>query len=144
MSALQEGSTATAHEAEKTAEPPKPEIKVDSIEPASMNSFKEKKTLASDCEKLVPPVANSHPDHSGSEADHNDLEGQLLNDSDIVDWNGPDDPENPMNWRKWKKTATIVLLCGVRMVTYVSVHFGDPLSSWKLMSRRSKGLWQPP
>lgn len=25
-----------------------------------------------------------------------------------TDWNGPDDPDNPLNWPKWKKTFYIV------------------------------------
>lgn len=28
----------------------------------------------------------------------------------IVDWNGPDDPENPMNWPSYRKWLTIGLI----------------------------------
>lgn len=28
---------------------------------------------------------------------------------DIVDWNGPDDPENPLNWPFWKRIAQVIL-----------------------------------
>lgn len=33
-------------------------------------------------------------------------------DPNLVDWDGPDDPGNPMNFKQWKKW-TIALMCGV-------------------------------
>lgn len=37
--------------------------------------------------------------------------------SNVVDYDGPDDPEHPVNWSYWKKVITVVLLCGVRLTT---------------------------
>lgn len=31
-------------------------------------------------------------------------------DPNIVDWDGPDDPENPLNWSTSRKTASIVIV----------------------------------
>lgn len=31
-------------------------------------------------------------------------------DDNIVDWNGPDDPENPLRWSKAQKNAHIVIV----------------------------------
>jgi hypothetical protein len=39
------------------------------------------------------------------------------NDPNIVDWDGPDDPENPMNWPTSKKIASIGL---VSLITLLS------------------------
>lgn len=27
----------------------------------------------------------------------------------VVDWDGPDDPQNPQNWPVWKQTMQVVL-----------------------------------
>lgn len=32
------------------------------------------------------------------------------------DWDGPDDPENPMNWPRWRKLYT-VLMAGLQSFT---------------------------
>lgn len=38
-------------------------------------------------------------------------------DPNVVDWDGPDDPENPMNWPASKKIANIGL---VSLITFLS------------------------
>jgi hypothetical protein len=38
-------------------------------------------------------------------------------DPEIVDFEGPEDPANPMNWSRWRKGLTILALCGLRLVT---------------------------
>ncbi|KAF4993930.1 hypothetical protein FDECE_13281 [Fusarium decemcellulare] len=38
-------------------------------------------------------------------------------DADVVDWDGPDDPENPMNWPDKKKWLNIVLISVLTLVT---------------------------
>ena len=40
-------------------------------------------------------------------------------DPDVVDWDGPDDPENPLNWPARKKWTLIGILAMVTLVTYV-------------------------
>jgi DHA1 family multidrug resistance protein-like MFS transporter len=44
-------------------------------------------------------------------------------DSLLVTWNGPDDPENPMNWSHWKK---IWVMCQVSLLTF-SVYIGSAI-----------------
>jgi hypothetical protein len=39
-------------------------------------------------------------------------------DPSIVDWDGPDDPANPLNWTKGKKWGLIACLGTVTLVTY--------------------------
>ena len=38
-------------------------------------------------------------------------------DPNIVDWDGPDDPTNPMNWPPWKVKAHIFLVSAITFVT---------------------------
>lgn len=38
-------------------------------------------------------------------------------DPNIVDWNGPTDPENPLNWSSPKKLATLFI---VTLITFLS------------------------
>ncbi|KAH6695340.1 polyamine transporter 3 [Plectosphaerella plurivora] len=38
-------------------------------------------------------------------------------DPNIVDWDGPDDPENPQNWPEKKKWTNIALISGLTLVT---------------------------
>lgn len=38
-------------------------------------------------------------------------------DPNIVDWNGPDDPENPLNWSSAKKFAAISIVSLVTMLS---------------------------
>lgn len=40
------------------------------------------------------------------------------NDLDVVDWDGPDDPANPMNWPTSKKIITAALVSMITFVTY--------------------------
>ena len=72
----------------------------------------------------------SHHDHS---AYSHDLQNQLVlnnnngldigthekapQDPNIVDWNGPDDPENPLNWSSAKKLAAIGIVSLVTMLS---------------------------
>jgi MFS transporter, DHA1 family, multidrug resistance protein len=56
--------------------------------------------------------------------------------SDLVDWDGPDDPENPQNWTTRKKAFTTILICILTFSIYsgsaiyttsipgLMVHFG--------------------
>jgi hypothetical protein len=39
-------------------------------------------------------------------------------DPNIVDWDGPDDPENPQNWTDGRKWGIIATLAAVTLVTY--------------------------
>ena len=46
-----------------------------------------------------------------------DKDAQESNDPNIVDWDGPDDPENPVNWSLKKKMATTVIISTITLVT---------------------------
>ena len=37
-------------------------------------------------------------------------------DPNIVDWDGPDDPSNPMNWPPWKVKAHIFLVSSITFI----------------------------
>lgn len=40
-------------------------------------------------------------------------------DPNIIDWDGPDDPEKPINWPRSRKAGVIGTVCLLRFVTYV-------------------------
>jgi hypothetical protein len=48
--------------------------------------------------------------------------GEIVSDvvaQEKVDWDGPDDPENPMNWTQRKKMQQLVLMAANTFITYV-------------------------
>lgn len=45
---------------------------------------------------------------------------------DALDWDGPDDPDNPMNWPASKRYWQIFIVAMIQLVSYVSY---PPLSS---------------
>lgn len=49
-----------------------------------------------------------------------DAERERERDPNVVDWDGPDDPENPQNWPDSKKWRIIATLAAVTLVTYVA------------------------
>lgn len=46
-------------------------------------------------------------------------ENEKEKDPNIVDWDGPDDPENPMNWSRNKKITAIVIVAVLAFLSYV-------------------------
>ena len=63
-------------------------------------------------------------DASSTTTDDRTLGGEAPNqeaerDPNIVDWDGPDDPENPLNWPEKKKWSLIACLGAITLVTYV-------------------------
>lgn len=57
--------------------------------------------------------------HSNSTADKKEVEvaaAELL-DPNIVDWDGPEDPENPINWSEKKKWGNIAVLASITFLT---------------------------
>jgi hypothetical protein len=70
-----------------------------------------------DVEKGVQSAAIS------TNSDDRTLEGdpttEAERDPDIVDWDGPDDPENPLNWPARRKWTLIFILAMVTLVTWV-------------------------
>lgn len=47
------------------------------------------------------------------------VDSQVLQSTDpnIVDWDGPDDPENPMNWSSGKKTGAVIVIAAITFTT---------------------------
>lgn len=41
-----------------------------------------------------------------------------VRDPDIVDWDGPDDPENPLNWSGRKKVVATATISLITLLTY--------------------------
>src|ERR1700722_3537234 len=41
-------------------------------------------------------------------------------DKNVIDWDGPDDPQKPVNWPARKKWTNIVLVSALTMLTWVS------------------------
>lgn len=41
----------------------------------------------------------------------------------VLDWDGPNDPGNPMNWSKWKKIYHVVPPAIISFSAYVPFHF---------------------
>lgn len=45
-----------------------------------------------------------------------DQDGSQHRDPNEVDWDGPDDPECPMNWPRWRKSWIIIILSVLRLL----------------------------
>jgi hypothetical protein len=65
-----------------------------------------------DAEKQLEDVScNKSPDEPSVE--------QNTGDPNVVDFDGPDDPENPMNWSTPKKTAAIAVVSLMTLLSCV-------------------------
>ncbi|PNH47869.1 hypothetical protein VD0004_g547 [Verticillium dahliae] len=77
--------------------------------PSSSQELKPKTEPESDSLHTNEKTLNNEPEQ---EPEHNTA-SQLVDDPNLVDWDGPDDPENPMNWpdrQKWLNIGLISLL----------------------------------
>ncbi|CAF9908277.1 MAG: hypothetical protein ALECFALPRED_004368 [Alectoria fallacina] len=99
----------------------------------------------------VPPSTVQAPNGKGSPASSNlekeiDLEAghrseesdkkepetiQREVDPDMVDWDGPDDPKNPVNWSEKLKWANVAVISSITFLTQVALDVSsiDPLAS---------------
>ncbi|KAK0385101.1 hypothetical protein NLU13_7579 [Sarocladium strictum] len=65
----------------------------------------------------------SHATNRSANQDASDPEKQptelvdVAEDENVVWWNGPDDPQNPYNWPRWRKVLTVVLVSALTFVT---------------------------
>ena len=73
----------------------------------------EKLDDAADVEKEAASAGSYTPSRSRS---HTSKEEK---DPNVVDWDGPNDPENPMNWKSSKKLAVVSLASVITFLTYV-------------------------
>lgn len=58
----------------------------------------------------APVVVDSDTSASGGEVD--------VDNQHVVDWDGPNDPENPMNWSTREKAPIICVVTASRFMTY--------------------------
>jgi hypothetical protein len=73
-----------------------------------------------DIEKgLQSNVGSTHSDDRtlGEDAPEPTRGGEGNTDPDLVDWDGPDDPENPQNWTTKRKWTLIGALSAVTLIT---------------------------
>lgn len=66
-------------------------------------------------------LGSSHSDEQTLSEENLAREAAEERDPNIVDWDGPDDPKNPMNWPASRKWTLIAALAGVTLVTYVGI-----------------------
>ena len=80
-----------------------------------------KDTEPSDLEKEIDLEGGRH---SNSTADRKDADAQPPEaepaDPNIVDWDGPDDPDNPLNWSTKKKWFNIGVMAAITFLTYAA------------------------
>lgn len=90
---------ASSEQSESTKESnPKDETNVDAASPSALEANLPKTSSASD--------SNQENEKADESIDPN-----------IVDWDGPNDPSNPMNWPKWKVKTHIFLISIITFVT---------------------------
>jgi hypothetical protein len=53
------------------------------------------------------------------ESEHGDSLHEAVASTIVVDWEGENDPANPMNWSKTKRISQVVLVSAITMVTLV-------------------------
>lgn len=63
--------------------------------------------MTSDCESVKEKPTMSEDGHNASEPDQITTIQEIKD--NVVDWDGPDDPQNPQNWPVWKQTMQVVL-----------------------------------
>lgn len=76
-----------------------------------------------DTSEDTPHPGGGDPEKGLSRKEHGDGDGDVAvtvadtADPNIVDWDGPDDPENPLNWPARKKWTHIILLATITTLT---------------------------
>lgn len=63
--------------------------------------------MAADLESAHEKPAMSHHDQRTSNRSQTAIEHETKD--NIVDWDGPDDPQNPRNWPAWKRMTQVIL-----------------------------------
>ena len=82
---------------------------VDSLHHSTLISQREDSAYSHDVEK--------QPDLNNSALDIASHDEKALQDPNIVDWDGPDDPENPLNWSSSKKLVAMTIVSLVTMLS---------------------------
>ncbi|KAF4628190.1 hypothetical protein G7Y89_g9963 [Cudoniella acicularis] len=79
--------------------------------PTTLTPKKKPNGDGEDVEKTASPTGSPEEGSGGDESPESTTE-----DSNLVDWDGPDDPHNPLNWSQTSKVITIVLASAVTFV----------------------------
>ena len=93
------------------------------LEDADDKSFDERQketeynagSRSSDEIELVEIRGHRH-DLEASASGSKQNKGEQAKDPNIVDWDGPDDPKNPMNWPVWKINIHIFLVSSITFI----------------------------
>ncbi|KIW18649.1 hypothetical protein PV08_02938 [Exophiala spinifera] len=102
-----------------------------STEPPTSQEKQELETQPSSTNRARPTLGGNSPSHSSSSTTVDD-ENVVVNtlsktavdpekgrDAHIVDWYGPDDPDNPQNWSTLKKTWVTFEICLLTFSVYI-------------------------
>lgn len=73
---------------------------------------------------VAPSAANSTISSSFSDLERNVKRAPVLEvntgapkqDVNIIDWDGPDDSENPLNWSAQRKTAAVAIVSAITFI----------------------------
>ncbi len=90
-------------------------------------SFEEPKTIDNIESSSLPAMRPRYGDGVDAPAADqvtgtSDIEKDAMKDkeeSDTLDWDGPDDPENPMNWPNYKRRMQVICIAVITLVAYV-------------------------
>ena len=61
--------------------------------------------LESANQQKAASLEDGHREQESSEAGQTAIEQETKN--NVVDWDGPDDPQNPRNWPGWKRMTQV-------------------------------------
>ena len=78
--------------------------------PPKASSDLEKETVETDLEAGIRSSSSSKKEEDTQQAG---------SDPNIVDWDGPDDPANPMNWSEKLKWGNVAVISSITFLTYV-------------------------
>ena len=91
---------------------------------------------SSNLEKEVD-IEAGHPNHK---SDEKGLEATITEaNSNIVDWDGPDDVKNPMNWSEKLKWANVAVIASITFLTQVAIQL-PPRAQALIYHDRSQSL----
>src|ERR1700755_3330977 len=82
-----------------------------SLSDAEKGETYKEKDYGSESDEIGPtyPPADTTEDTTQEESIVERKQSQLNQEINVNDWNGPDDPENPMNWPIWFKVYHSVI-----------------------------------
>ena len=110
------GESAKAPSISSEKSKPASERKAESEGSEDTKYSRSKDELVVDDEKPTDIEANISGTRSRSTDEKEQEKLDEDNDPNIVDWDGPDDPTNPMNWPAWKVKTHIFLVSAITFI----------------------------